>query len=170
MQDYIKSHDVNDRFLDVMEEFGFNDLGDEYTSIVHNLRNTINEKEIRESSFDLRNILNEENWEEQLFQYCISNRDSFKLKKCFLTEDFTTILVEKISSLSNQQIVKLCDSICSVYNFNNLNEFFKDDVEQIKCLIRNLDKLKKSSQQQTKKIILATSIERLEAKLKLIEQ
>lgn len=168
MEKYISSHDINKHFLDIMEAFGFDELKAKYSVYIHRLRQAIESKENIKTSSEIDSILNTPNWEEAFFEYCNSNSDHFITKKHFLTEEMTKKLIESLTTASNRQIIRLCDSICRVYDFGNLYEFFKDDAPQLKDLIAHLEKMKDETMQKSKTIVIDLSISRLQDKYNII--
>lgn len=76
-----------------------------------------------------------------------------------------------MNGASNRQIVKMCDAICRVYHFGNLNEFFKNDLEPLKKLVDYLKSVKQiDNDKQTRQIVLQSSISRLSTKYDTINK
>lgn len=171
MVTYISDNTVDSHFLDIMEAFGFDEYDEKYSIYIQRLRDAFNKKEEIETASEYESVFILEDWAEKFYDYCYKNRDSFISKRSFLTDSLINILISKIDNASNRQIVKMCDAICIVYHFGNLNEFFKNDLESLKRLIDHLETIKQSkSDKQTCQIVLQLSISRLSIKYDTINK
>ena len=171
MVTYISENTVDSHFLDIMEAFGFDKSDEKYSVYIQRLRDAFNKKEEIETASEYESVFSVEDWTEKFYDYCYENRDNFIPKRSFLTDGLINILISKIDNASNRQIVKMCDAICIVYHFGNLNEFFKNDLEPLKRLVDYLKTIKQTkSDKQTRQMVLQLSISRLSIKYDTINR
>lgn len=171
MVTYISDNTVDSHFLDIMEAFGFDESDEKYSVYIQRLRDAFNKKEEIETASEYESVFSVEDWTEKFYDYCYENRDNFISKRSFLTDGLINILISKIDNASNRQIVKMCDAICIVYHFGNLNQFFKNDLEPLKRLVDYLKTIKQTkSDKQTRQIVLQSSISRLSIKYDTINR
>lgn len=171
METYITNNSVDSHFLDIIEAFGFGESDEKYSGYIQKLRVAFNNKEAKETTSEYESIFEDKNWAAEFYDYCNNNCDNFISKYSFLTDSLTTILIGKTDGASNWETVKMCDAICRVYHFGNLNDFFKNDLEHLKRLIDYLETIKQSeNDKQTRRIVLQSSISRLSSKYDTINK
>ena len=66
-------------------------------------------------------------------------------------------------------IYNFMDGVRKVYNFSNLNEFFKSDVPNIKCILDYIDVEKMNQGKKTRNMALVKLKSKLQEYLELIE-
>ena len=114
---------------------------------------------------------------EKLIKYCRDNKDKFTNNKKFIYYVNVDNFINKIKTSNINDIYNVGNAILSVYNFGNLNDFFKSDIKNLSNIIENLNKLindiKKTEKEEgniTKRIALENLKNILEKKLEIIEK
>lgn len=93
-------------------------------------------------TININSIINGENgWGEKLGQYCINNKGDFLSRKEFFNLIEIGNLIESIKVSNTKDISDLRRSITAMYNFHNIKEFYKKDLEKLEDFTNNIDKI-----------------------------
>jgi hypothetical protein len=114
------------------------------------------EKEKINQSFDL-----DKSWGNYFKTMCCENKSLYFNEHKFLYYINPQKMIKKINISTVEDIYSFLDGIKVVYSFSNLNVFFKDDIEHINEILKDLDIDILSGNKTTRRIVL----EKLKSKL-----
>lgn len=100
----------------------------------------ISKKNRRIDKQEIGQILNAANGDEFL-NYCQNNYDKFIIRKSFMSYIDMNSLIKVIGAGSIEDIYHIAAGFKKIYHFDNLYEFYSDDVKRLKELKGKLDKL-----------------------------
>lgn len=111
------------------------------------------------------------NWFEKSFlDWCIKEHNNFlNMKKFISLVDYTEIISE-IKKNNTLPIYNFLDGVDSVYNFSNLYDYFKSDLESISQILSCLEKEDFSNNSNTKKIAIRNLKDKLEKVKEILEK
>lgn len=146
------------------------DFVQQYNSIAQPLFDVIDNKE-KESKEILNHYLNDkESWGYNFAIKCKENKQAFLEDYKFLFYIDPDKVIEKLKVSSVKDIYSFLDGIKAVYNFSNLNDFFKADTFNIHSLLDKMDVEKLSQGKCTRKIVLKKLQSKLQESLELINK
>ena len=116
----------------------------------------------------LKEILNNVDWGIQLNEYV--REHSYLDKKQFLNDFDIDVVVENIKKSNSKNIYHFKYCIDKVYNFSNLKDFYLNDLDKLKELIKKLEDLDKAEFGITKKEAIQYLIVILKEKRDILEQ
>lgn len=102
--------------------------------------NLISQKNQMQDSNKINQLLNTNNIN-QFTDYCKNNHSLFLQKRSFINYIDMELFIKFFESCSLKDIYQIIQSFQDVYNFSNLNEFYKDDVEKLTELKSRIHKL-----------------------------
>jgi hypothetical protein len=141
---------------------------DNYNKIISPLINILKRKK-KEQKEEINNcLLIKEEWGEEFYKYCYNYKQQSMLDKKFFFHIDVHKLIEEIEKSTTKNLYALLAGINEIYNFTNLNDFFKADINNLKEMITLLDVEKLSVGKITKKIALEKIKNKLDESLKLI--
>jgi len=108
-------------------------------------------------------------WGKTFAENCKNNREGYLLDKKFFYYLDVKKIIEKLSISTVEDVYDFISGINTIYNFSNLSEFFRNDIEKITLFLKLLDIESLSSSKITKKIALTTLKSKLEKIKKTIE-
>lgn len=107
-------------------------------------------KKLKELSKDTKNrknkdyinalIENKEGWGKEFYEYCYSKKDNFLIGRTFFSLIEITNLLNNINKSLPVDISYFRRTVCSIYNFDNLKEFYIKDVENLMTFSKELEK------------------------------
>ena len=112
----------------------------------------------------------DKSWGDVFYKKCCDNRQNYLSDKKFFFYLEPEKIIRCIKDSSVKDLYSLLNGINEVYNFSNLNDFFKADIEHITETIEKLDIEQLSEGKITKKIVLTKLRDKLQESLKLIEK
>lgn len=115
----------------------YNKKVDEFNSII--TKNKINKYKTK-----IELLLEKDNWGEKLKNYVYENNKKglFINEKGFLAKFDVDAIISNLKKSDNKNIFCFKYTIETVYNFSNLNEYFKADIQNINKLINALQQFK----------------------------
>lgn len=141
---------------------------DDYMKIAQPLLLVLENKERKAKEVINSYLQIDKSWGDVFYQGCYDNRKNYILDKKFFFYLEPEKIIECIKDSSVKDLYSLIAGIKEVYNFSNLNDFFKADIEHITETIEKLDIEKLSEGKITKKIALTKLRDKLQESLKLI--
>ena len=133
------------------------DFREKYYGIIKPLLEIKEKHEIAGRNSENAFLFNIDEWNEEFQDKCASHRDKYITANKFLGYIDPGVVLALLEKATTRQIVDFSDGVRKVYNFGNLNEFFKADVPIIKEMLDGID-VKKMSRG---KITRRKAIERL---------
>ena len=142
---------------------------EKYNQIVKPLFEILENKEKGEKKDNNDFLCSQEAWDDNFGKRCEEHREEYLCDNKF----FYYIEPEKfIDQLQNAKVINIynfMDGVRQVYNFSNLNEFFKSDVPNIKCILDYIDVEKMNQGKKTRNMALVKLKSKLKEYLELIE-
>ena len=111
-------------------------------------------------------------WNKEFINACFTYVDAFLVNKKFLfNEDIEKLRERLIEVKSPSDIYCLIEGINKVYNFSNVDKYFKDDIPNLNLLINYIKEIisEESKKSITKKLALENLQEKLEEYLSRIK-
>lgn len=142
----------------------------EYNEIIKPLVDIVNEKERKEKEKINENLDLDRSWGKVFLASCTTNRDSYVRDKKFLFYIRPEKVIDKLRTSNVEDIYSFLDGVKTVYNFSNLNDFFKDDASNIKQILNEMHVDELANGRVTKRIVLEKLYEHLKKSLDLIEK
>ncbi len=117
-----------------------------YNLKVNEFNTIIKENKIDKYKTEIELLLEQDNWAECLNDYVYENNKNgvFLNEKGFLAKLDVDIIISNLKKSNNKNIFCFKYAIERVYNFSNLNEYFKADLDNINKLIDELSKFKEN--------------------------
>lgn len=141
----------------------------EYMKIAQPLLLVLENKERKAKEVINSSLQINKSWGDVFYKGCYDNTQNYLSDKKFFFYLEPEKIIGCIKDSSVKDLYLLLDGINEVYNFSNLNEFFKADIEHITETISKLDIEQLSEGKITKKIVLTKLRNKLQESLKLIE-
>ena len=172
MEKYIEQHDLKEHQLDLLEITTFdNEFKKKYDDFVQPLLSATRRKEICSTNDGIKEIFDSEQWGEEFYKYCRDNRSYFIDNRHFLSLFDISIIQKHLEESSNSEIREFSMAICSVYDFNNIRDFFKSDINNLKAIIDKLDIICNDENTNcTTKLVIDMYLSKLKDKLSLLEK
>lgn len=168
----IKLEEYNDPFeREKLEILSYDsNLLEKYNTLAQPLFDIVDRKEKERKRAENDYLNNSEPWNNNFAFKCQENKSNhMEEKKFFFYMDINQVIANlEISKVID--IYSFLEGIKSVYNFSNLNDFFKADVSNIKSLLEKMDIEKLSNGKHTRRIVLDKLKEELKESLKRIEK
>lgn len=156
------------RYLEVLSDNA--EFVEKYNEIVKPLFEILENKEKGEKKGNNDFLCNHEAWDDTFGKRCEEHREEYISDNKF----FYYIEPEKfITQLQNAKVINIynfMDGVRKVYSFSNLNEFFKSDASNIKCILYNIDVEKMSQGKITRNMAFVKLKSKLQEYLELIEK
>ena len=156
------------RYLEVLSDNA--EFVEKYNEIVKPLFEILENKEKGEKKGNNDFLCNHEAWDDTFGKRCEEHREEYISDNKF----FYYIEPEKfITQLQNAKVINIynfMDGVRKVYSFSNLNEFFKSDASNIKCILYNIDVEKMSQGKITRNMAFVKLKSKLQECLELIEK
>lgn len=166
-ENLLKENDNIDREL--LKVFGLDsETTVEYNSIVSSLFVIIDKKNKQNYIIDNNQILGKD-LDDSFTKFCFKNRDHYLLERKFMYYFDIDMILERMKTSRVKGIYNFRSGLESVYSFSNINEFFKDDIDNLKNLITRMDIEDLSNGSRTKKIALENLKEWLGEKLEILK-
>lgn len=145
------------------------DFVNSYKEIMKMIFDTLDNKERSEKQED--NVFLEERkyWNQEFVLRCRENRETYLLDQRFLFYVNPNKLIDEIEGAKTIEICNLTTGIKNIYNFSNLYDYFKSDVENIKFILQSVKEQSAGCTKKTKKIALDKLAEVLQEALDNIE-
>lgn len=96
------------------------------------------------------NLFLDSNDIKQFTDYCENNHSLFLRKKSFINYIDLDLLIKFIENSSLMNVYQIIQAFQNIYNFSNLNEFYKDDIEKLTELKNKIHKLQWNSITRTR--------------------
>lgn len=126
-----------------------------YSELINPLKQILQEKENEKNIIDINlYIKDREDWIFDFGNYCESKKDVFLEKKQFFNFIDIENLKNVIMSSSNRDIYDFTSQLRIVYSFENLNDFYKKDITNLKEFVGALNNEINSITGKTKKIAI----------------
>ncbi len=171
MEQYIRSHELKERQLEMFDTFSENDdFIEKFNLYASPLKNATIEKENASANNEVKNIFESKKWAEDFYQHCQNNRDKFLISHSFLSYFDINTITQSLSKATNQEIRRFSQAICSVYDFSNIRDYFRTDIENLENIISTLDeKYTNEKTDCTTKVVIKSYNEKLKGKLALLK-
>lgn len=130
--------------IDDYNVFVDSDSMKEFNDIINPIREILNNRKDNQNKNNINYFLNEENmeeWGEKFLDYCHENRDNHLNSRKFFYFINIDLLIKRIKESKVKEIYSFIGGVSEIYNFSNLNEFYKSDIENLKYFIYKLDKI-----------------------------
>lgn len=143
---------------------------EEYNKLVEPLVEILKKDINQDNKMAINECFNHEEWGEKFFDYCKENKGKFMSdKKFFFYLDMKKIeAILKTAGIKN--LSNFLHGIKNVYDFGNLNDFFRNDITNIEYLLNNMSNIKLQNNKKTRKLCLDRIEERLTQSLELIKK
>ena len=143
----------------------------EYDQLIEPILNILNNKIYEDNINRINDCFKyDDRWGEEFYEYCTNNRDNLLLDKKF----FFYIDIDKLEEFCSKADVKnlaaFLAGLKKVYNFGNLNEFFKNDTANIENFLSKIENIKKLNSTITRKLRIDDINRFLVESLELIKQ
>lgn len=134
-----------------------------YFELVTPLKQILKNKEAHKNTIKVNNyIKNAEGWIFDFGDYCESKKDIFLEQGQFFNLIDLENLKKVILSSSNQDIYDFSSQLRRVYSFENLNDFYKADIESLEKFIEILNVEINKIEGKTKKIVIKSLIDAIQ--------
>ena len=141
----------------------------DYNEIIQPLFEIIDCKARNEKQNDNSFLNNRECWNNEFVKKCADNRNNYILEKRFLFYVNPDEIIAQLAAAKTNEIYALVDGIKAVYNFTNLNDFFKVDISNIIRISQGISEKDLSNGKITKKMALRGLNKVLQESLDLIQ-
>lgn len=134
--------------LTTVEKINFNmfgasiskDIHEEYNKVIEQMESYIHKKLLKSTTLDVNTyITHSENWSIALLEYINRNKDRFIQKRTFFALIEVDKLLDTIKMSSNIELQIFRKSIHNIYNFDNLDEFYRSDKENLLLFKKKLE-------------------------------
>ncbi|HBJ1649820.1 TPA: hypothetical protein LA460_000611 [Clostridium botulinum] len=143
---------------------------EEYNKLVEPLVEILKKNINQDNKMAINECFNYDGWGEKFCDYCKENRGEFMSDKKF----FFYIDMKKIEGILKTASIKNLNNflhgIKIVYDFGNLNDFFRNDIKNIEYLLNNMSNIKEINNKKTRKLCLDSIQQRLIQSLELIKE
>lgn len=140
MEDNIIKNKIN--YLDFRAFLEDDDSISIYNTIIDEFKEKININNDNESKNRYESILDSENWGESLLNFVDKNKGEFINQKEFVGKLNVKKIIDKLKIADNYNIFCFKYALDKVYDFSNLNEYYKLDLENLDYLIKEIEKIK----------------------------
>lgn len=166
MVKYILNNELNSNLLDELYIFSDDeDFKQKYNRCVEPLITAYNNNKDNIQHDTLLELFSKDDWDNEFHQYCREKRDTFLDSHRFLSTLTIERILEKLKNASNDQIREFTLTICSVYDFSNIRDFFQSDAIALEQIIDMFQKMQdKENCNCTTKIILKIYKDKLSKK------
>lgn len=160
-------------------DFGHHDLAvlgedaefvKKYNEIVQPLFEILDKKEGKDKEEDNSFLCDQEFWNKEFRKKCRDNKDVYIIDNKFFYYIDPDKFIIQVQKAKTAYLYNFMAGINVVYDFGNLNEFFKEDISNLKSILEKLDEELLCEEKKTKKIALNKLKEKLQESLKLIEK
>ncbi len=166
MGNYIESNEVD--YIDFHVWARDEQVAEIYNKNIKYIKNKMEISSQNQKNSNLKEIFESEDWGIKLNEY-VKEQDCLN-KKQFLNEFDIDAIVEKIKNSNSKNIYNFKYCIDRLYNFSNLKEFYINDLEKIKKLIKELEDMDKDNFGITKKEAIEYLSKILKEKKELLEK
>ena len=166
MGNYIESNEVD--YIDFHVWARDEQVAEIYNKNIKYIKNKMEISSQNQKNSNLKEIFESEDWGIKLNEY-VKEQDCLN-KKQFLNEFDIDSIVEKIKNSNSKNIYNFKYCIDRLYNFSNLKEFYINDLEKIKKLIKELEDMDKDNFGITKKEAIEYLSKILKEKKELLEK
>lgn len=156
------------RYLEVLSENL--DFVQKYNQIVEPLFQILDGKEDREKIEDNAFLCNHECWDDNFEMKCEERSHIYTTSNAFFYYIDPQKFIEELKNAKVVEIHNFIDGIRKVYNFSNLNDFFKVDIQNIKSILEGMNVEELSREKKTRKMAIERLKSKLQEYLKLIEE
>ncbi|MFR2989013.1 MAG: hypothetical protein ACLTMR_09300, partial [Faecalibacillus sp.] len=126
-----------------------------YSELINPIKQILQDKENEKNIMDINlYIKDREEWIFDFGDYCESQKDIFLEKRQFFNFIDIENLKNVIISSSNRDIYDFTSQLRRVYSFENLNDFFKNDIENLRKFVEALNDEINQITGKTKKIAI----------------
>lgn len=145
-------------------------FAEDYNKLIEPLLEILKSNINKDKKENINECFNDDEWGEKFYKYCKEKREKFILdKKFFFYLDMKKIK-DLLSTASIKNLSNFLHGIATVYDFGNLNDFFRSDIINIEYLLSNIGNIKQVNNKKTRKLCLDTIEERLRQSLELIKK
>ena len=109
-------------------------------------------------------------FDKEFEEYCDAYRNDFSEKRKFLSILDVNQFINKINCSNTKGIYNVINGIRKVYNFSNLYDYYLDDIDTIKDIIKKLGELDKDNLGITKSFAIEQLEKTLEGKLAILNR
>lgn len=141
-----------------------------YVGIVQPLFEILDKKESKDKKEDNSFLCNKESWDKDFREKCQDNNQVYITDNKFFYYIDPDKFIIQLQNAKTAHIYNFMSGIKTVYCFSNLNEFFKNDIPNLRSILEKLDVKLICGDKKTKKIALNNLEEKLQEYLKLIER
>ncbi len=138
-------------------------------SLVKGLSEKVNEVIYADRKVNLEQCLSEFGWGEKLYDMVQETAVPLE-ERSFMKDININNLYQAILNSSNKDLAYLRYSISDLYRYNNVNQYYKDDISNIIKLIDKLKNMHDSQCDAVKKINIELLLKILEEKLELLKK
>ena len=117
------------------------ELRKQYDEYIDRLKLTAGNKNQLIKAGELLQYMNCDNWAEELLDYCNKHHNDFLSRYAFIDLLNIDTLLEKINTCSTKDMYLIKDIFATVYRASNINEFFVNDIKDIKRFREALAKM-----------------------------
>lgn len=167
MEKYVLNHEQDQNFLDELLIFSDDkDFTQMYNKCVAPLITAYKSKKDNFQQEALLEVFSKDDWDKEFHQYCRDKHDYFLDSHRFLSALSIEKILEKLKSANNSQIREFTLSVCSVYDFTNIRDYYQSDTISLKQIVDLFQEmLEDKNCDCTKKLILKIYKEKLDEKL-----
>ncbi len=156
------------RYLEVLSDD--EKFVEDYNKIVEPLIEILKNREKEEKKEDSDFLCDQNTWDDSFANKCNEHKEEYISGNKFFYYIDPEKFIEQIKQTKVVNIYNFLDGISTVYSFSNLNEFFKQDVMNLKCIINKIDIDTLSQGKKTRKMALEKLKSKLQEYLELIEK
>ena len=119
--------------------FSNNESADIYRKHIDKIKKISNKNTKNKNDNILNEIYSNSNWGENLYNYIINNKNDFIVNKRFLSELDINMIIELLFNTDIKDIYYFKYSLDSVYDFQNVKDFYSSDLDSLKKFKTKLD-------------------------------
>lgn len=124
----------------------------DYNIIVKPLTDIIEKEEHDRKEIDISFLSDKNFWNDDFSEKCNALRDVFMFDRKFFYYIKPDSIMDSLNSAKVKEINNFSDGIRTIYDFSNLNDFFKADIENLEIIISKIDV--ENEQKITRKVAL----------------
>ena len=168
MVDYINKHDSVNNQIGILEGAV---TDSKYTEYILPLIIATEEKNNCSTNDQLKELFEGSDWASKFYEYCGKHRDKFFSSRSFLSSFDISLLLNALSNASNNDMREIVHSICSIYDFGNIYEFYQSDIPALEKIIELLNnKYQEKNVGCTTKHVIDSCLTKLNEKMKYLKR
>lgn len=169
IEEYFENNMID--YVDFHEFLTDKDTAEVYNKHVERIQKIMKEKKSENNSNDLRKMYNSPEWGIKIYEYTSQNKDYYLSQKSFIRYIDIQEIINKIKVSNNNNIFHFKYAIDMIYKYNNLKEYYIEDVPVLKEISLELSKIIQDNEYDKMKMYaIETLKEAIDNKIEKVKQ